>query len=226
MRRRGAAHRPQQPGQEATRRPSADHVHDAEGLVVQEADLFPLLGKPPFSSELMFRQGETRPPGVIMGLAWTAMGGSVLFLECVTVGGASAAAKARAERSSPGTPAAAEAGPQPPQPPAPASGGTLKTTGKLGEVMQESIAAALTSRTPVEELQQHFTEIEFRLCISACFISRFLTEHVDVLPLSCQSRITDTHDVLVLTIPLIENPPWTRCVYLIFIRYIYILDVY
>jgi hypothetical protein len=37
-----------------------------------------------------------------------------------------------------------------------------------------------------------------------------LCEHADALPLSAISRITDTHDLLVLFIPLIENPPWTR----------------
>ena len=44
------------------------------------------------------------------------------------------------------------------------------------------------------------------------FIShfRFICEHSDVMPLSVASRITDTHDFLILTVPLIENPPWTR----------------
>ena len=30
------------------------------------------------------------------------------------------------------------------------------------------------------------------------------------MPLSVVSRITDTHDMLILLVPLIENPPWTR----------------
>jgi len=30
------------------------------------------------------------------------------------------------------------------------------------------------------------------------------------MPLSVVSRITDTHDFLLLFVPLIENPPWTR----------------
>ena len=41
-------------------------------------------------------------------------------------------------------------------------------------------------------------------------MGRMLCEHADALPLSAISRITDTHDLLVLFIPLIENPPWTR----------------
>ena len=71
-------------------------------------------------------------------------------------------------------------------------------------------AAALEAKTPEQELTQHLTEIEFRVCISACALARFLCEHADALPLSVVSRITDTHDMLVLMIPLIENPPWTR----------------
>ena len=68
----------------------------------------------------------------------------------------------------------------------------------------------LANRPPQEELAQHLTEIEFKVCISACTLARFLCEHADAMPLSVAGRITDTHDLLVLLIPLIENPPWTR----------------
>jgi zinc finger MYND domain-containing protein 10 len=71
-------------------------------------------------------------------------------------------------------------------------------------------AESLETRTPKEELAQYLTEIEFRVCISATALARFVCEHADSLPLSVASRITDTHDFLVLTVPLIENPPWTR----------------
>ena len=71
-------------------------------------------------------------------------------------------------------------------------------------------AAILASRSPLEELEYHYTEIEFKVCISACSLLRFLCEHSDSLPLSVCSRIADTHDFLMLVIPLIENPPWTR----------------
>jgi hypothetical protein len=74
----------------------------------------------------------------------------------------------------------------------------------------KDFATALESRTPIEELTQHFTEIEFRVCISATSVARFLCEHADVVPLSVLSRITDAHDLLMLFVPLIENPPWTR----------------
>lgn len=68
----------------------------------------------------------------------------------------------------------------------------------------------LMKRTPKEELIQYFTEIEFKVCISAVTVARFLCEHGDVVPISVVSRITDTHDFLIMLVPLIENPPWTR----------------
>ena len=52
----------------------------------------------------------------------------------------------------------------------------------------------LAKRTPQEDLAQHLTEIEFKVCISACTLARYLTEHADALPLNVVSRITDTHD--------------------------------
>lgn len=74
----------------------------------------------------------------------------------------------------------------------------------------KSFAAALEARTPAEELKKHFMDIELRICISTVSIARFLSEHADAMPLSVVSRITDTHDFLLLFVPLIENPPWTR----------------
>lgn len=74
----------------------------------------------------------------------------------------------------------------------------------------QKFAAALVSRSPAEELQKHFMDIEFRVCVSAVSIARFLSEHADAMPLSVVSRIADTHDYLLLVMPLIENPPWTR----------------
>lgn len=74
----------------------------------------------------------------------------------------------------------------------------------------KQFAAQLEKRTPLEELETHWLDIEFRICVAAVAIARFVSEHADILPLSVISRITDTHDYLLLIIPLIENPPWTR----------------
>mmetsp|Transcript_2627 Transcript_2627/g.4154 ORF Transcript_2627/g.4154 Transcript_2627/m.4154 type:complete len:631 (+) Transcript_2627:155-2047(+) len=56
------------------------------------------------------------PPGVVTGLAWTSMGGSTLYIECTSIVQHGEDKK----------------------------GGTLKTTGQLGDVMKESTAIAHT----------------------------------------------------------------------------------
>lgn len=65
-------------------------------------------------------------------------------------------------------------------------------------------------RNPLDELAQYHSDIEFRVCVSAAACARMICEHAEDIPLSSVSRITDTHDLLILAIPLIENPPWTR----------------
>ena len=74
----------------------------------------------------------------------------------------------------------------------------------------KQFASTLASRTPKEELEHHWLDIEFRICVAAVSIARFVSEYADALPLSVVSRIADTHDFLLMVIPLIENPPWTR----------------
>ncbi len=39
---------------------------------------------------------------------------------------------------------------------------------------------------------------------------RFLSDHVNVLPLGVVARLLHTHDVLLSLVPLVENPPWSR----------------
>ena len=86
-------------------------VRIAEGSVdrveVTEGDLAPILGAPVFENEVAVR---TSVPGVATGLAWTPVGGEILFIE--------------ATRS-------------------PGKGG-LMVTGQLGDVMRESVHAALS----------------------------------------------------------------------------------
>ena len=74
-----------------------------------EGDLADYVGQPVFSSERIWDQP---PPGVVMGLAWTSMGGSTLYVESGVVG------------------------------PSERGKGGLRTTGQLGDVMQESAVIA------------------------------------------------------------------------------------
>ena len=78
--------------------------------MITAENLQELVGKAPFPSEVLYDK-QTTPPGVVMGLAWTSMGGSALYVEAVTV------------PSVPSTP------------PAPAK---FEVTGQLGSVMNES----------------------------------------------------------------------------------------
>ncbi|CDJ48042.1 Lon protease homolog, mitochondrial, related [Eimeria brunetti] len=53
---------------------------EADEVVVTEENLTKFVDQPPWSSTRLF---EKTQPGVIMGLAWTATGGAVIFVEAV-----------------------------------------------------------------------------------------------------------------------------------------------
>ncbi|MCJ8737658.1 hypothetical protein PDJAM_G00026570 [Pangasius djambal] len=91
-------------GEEAAVRVTADNLQD-------------YVGKPLFTVDRMY---DVTPPGVVMGLAWTAMGGSTLFIET----------SLRRPRTSKEKDGPAE--------------GSLEVTGQLGDVMKESAKIAYT----------------------------------------------------------------------------------
>ena len=72
------------------------------------------------------------------------------------------------------------------------------------------LARHLQSRTPLEEIVESNLDTVFRTSIAATAMARYLCEHAESLPLSAQTRILDTHDYLMLMVPLLEEPPWTR----------------
>jgi ATP-dependent Lon protease len=79
----------------------------AEKVTITPKDLTAVLGPPRFEGEIALR---TSVPGVATGLAWTPVGGDILFIEATRVPGR----------------------------------GALILTGQLGDVMRESVQAALT----------------------------------------------------------------------------------
>jgi ATP-dependent Lon protease len=86
---------------------------------VTEENLADYVGKPIFTSDRLYEEGPL-PPGIIMGLAYTSMGGSALYIETQGIKrGRDGEGKKR-------------------------GGGTLKSTGQLGDVMQESTQIAYT----------------------------------------------------------------------------------
>uniref|UniRef100_A0A8C3WZN5 Lon protease homolog, mitochondrial n=1 Tax=Catagonus wagneri TaxID=51154 RepID=A0A8C3WZN5_9CETA len=90
---------------------------EAEFVEVTPENLQDFVGKPVFTVERMY---DVTPPGVVMGLAWTAMGGSTLFVETTL-------RRPRDTDSSKGD-----------------KDGSLEVTGQLGEVMKESARIAYT----------------------------------------------------------------------------------
>nr|MBE5726366.1 Lon protease [Cucujiformia] len=54
---------------------------ESEAVTVTPENLSDFVGKPVFTQERMY---DITPPGVVMGLAWTAMGGSTLYIETTT----------------------------------------------------------------------------------------------------------------------------------------------
>lgn len=96
-------------------------VSDAVDKVnVSIENLEEFVGKPIFTKDRLY---ESTPPGVVMGLAWTAYGGSTLFIE---------SALTKRLKPSPTTTDASKPEPE----------GVIKVTGQLGDVMKESAAIA------------------------------------------------------------------------------------
>lgn len=74
----------------------------------------------------------------------------------------------------------------------------------------EAYGTEKSKRSPPEEIDDTRLDTEFRTYVAATSLARFLCEYIDEFPLSVQTRILDTHDFLMMMIPLIDEPPWTR----------------
>ncbi|KAK2087136.1 Lon protease mitochondrial [Saguinus oedipus] len=104
---------------------------EAESVEVTPENLQDFVGKPVFTVERMY---DVTPPGVVMGLAWTAMGGSTLFVET--------SLRRPRDRDAKGE-----------------KDGSLEVTGQLGEVMKESARIAYTFARAF--LMQHAPDNEY-----------------------------------------------------------------
>jgi zinc finger MYND domain-containing protein 10 len=96
---------------------------------------------------------------------------------------------------------------------------------------EEALKAGL-SESVQDSLSRQLADLRFGVGVVAVTILRYITEHVTKLPLGVMTRLLDTHgnwiwlhryqfvfkrswmpypaDALLLLVPLIENPPWTR----------------
>lgn len=64
--------------------------------------------------------------------------------------------------------------------------------------------------TGQQQLDQQLATLPFEIAVKAVSILRYITDHINALPLSCMTRILNTHDVPSALVHLIVNPPWTR----------------
>ena len=96
------------------------NVCNHDDVLVTPNNLQEMVGKAPFPSEKIYAQTHV-PPGVVMGLAWTSVGGTCLYVEAVTL-------PILADSSSTST----------------ASKASFEITGQLGSVMNESSKIAST----------------------------------------------------------------------------------
>lgn len=115
----------------------AASAQEEEELRVTEDKLSDLVGKPPFISDRLYE--GALPPGTITGLAWTALGGSVLYVEATAI-------------PKPGLRAPAGDGTSP----TPSGRASLSVTGQLGSVMKESsqISLLVAQRQFLQRLQR------------------------------------------------------------------------
>eukprot|EP00946_MAST-07B_sp_MAST-7B-sp1_P004997 g4997.t1 len=74
----------------------------------------------------------------------------------------------------------------------------------------KAAAAEMNKRTPEEDIRQQYLSVQFRVATAAMTVMRYLCAQGSKLGVSVLSRLIDTHDVLTLVVPLIDNPPWTR----------------
>lgn len=96
-----------------------DSKRKSDTWVVSEDNLDNYVGKPIFTSDRLYDK-DPLPHGIVMGLAWTSMGGSALYIETQAI---------RRGTDDKGKPK---------------GGGGLKVTGQLGEVMNESSQISYT----------------------------------------------------------------------------------
>jgi ATP-dependent Lon protease len=146
--------------------PQARVVYDGPPIVIDAPDLKSYVGVPPFAQDKIYGTGEEEeggeegqqqgapppsgdkppppPAGVVMGLAWTAMGGATLYVEAASVTPRLAAASSKGsgggeEQQQDGSGGGGGGGGA-----ARSGGGSLMTTGQLGDVMRESASIAHT----------------------------------------------------------------------------------
>lgn len=114
-----------------------------ESWEITDENLSDYVGKQVFTSDRLYEEGPL-PNGIVMGLAYTSMGGTALYIETQGIKRGISDNKDTSKR-----------------------GGTLKTTGQLGDVMKESSQIAYTvARARLSEMQpdsNYFDETDLHM---------------------------------------------------------------
>ena len=71
----------------------------------------------------------------------------------------------------------------------------------------EQMTKRLQTRSTTEEINDTRLDTEYKIAVVTTSLARHLCEHIESLPIGAQSHILDTHDYLVLIVPIIEEPP-------------------
>lgn len=61
---------------------AAVYLQNVDPITVDAPELVDYVGQPPFTNDKIY---EITPPGVVMGLAYTSLGGSSLYIEAAAV---------------------------------------------------------------------------------------------------------------------------------------------
>ena len=61
-----------------------------------------------------------------------------------------------------------------------------------------------------DEIKRHRRDTSFQIAMKSISILRYLTDHVDELPLGVSTRLAVTDDIPVLLVQLIESKPWIK----------------
>uniref|UniRef100_UPI00398E7404 zinc finger MYND domain-containing protein 10 isoform X2 n=1 Tax=Pristiophorus japonicus TaxID=55135 RepID=UPI00398E7404 len=67
-----------------------------------------------------------------------------------------------------------------------------------------------SSPASLAELQKQSQELEFDISLKALSILRYITDHIDSLPLGVEIRLLNTHNVPCVLVHLVEHCPWSR----------------
>ncbi|XP_076448502.1 zinc finger MYND domain-containing protein 10-like [Babylonia areolata] len=80
---------------------------------------------------------------------------------------------------------------------------------EIEEAIKGQDPAEASQITSMEELEKQKKKLHFDICIKAISLLRYVSDHLQGLPLSVMSRVLNTHDLPNLMVQLLESPPWS-----------------